>query len=241
MKSRDPIALPDFRKQFPWLQPKEKAIETLTAFVLDTEHDLLAVITALQAHIDLLRDEQTLRDLPVDRFVFLNRGMDRLVADANALAAVSALARGKRSKSKQLLNKLMQEIAAETQEAFSANRVSFFYNIAEGTTLSGNADALKEMITKMVLTVLHACHKLETVSVVGITLKKRVSLSCEPGLEASDGTFKAWQLGELRLIPMNGDGLSMSAIDAMARLHHGQLSVVTLPDQRHGFKLTLKS
>ena len=40
------------------MSPEEMAMDTLTAFVRDAEHDSLAVVTALQAHIDLLHDEQ---------------------------------------------------------------------------------------------------------------------------------------------------------------------------------------
>jgi hypothetical protein len=234
------IVPPDSRNDLSLLKPEEKAIDTLTAFVRDAEHDLLSVVTALQAHIDLLYEEQISNHMPVDRFAVLNRSIARLIADTTVLASVSELALAPRSKQKLLLEGLMQEIAAETRSAFSSSQVSLSCEIATGTTLFGNAGSLKVMIKGMVLTVLHKCHKLETVRIVGLTHKKRVSLSFDIGLEAYEGAFEPWQLGELRLIPTNGEGIRLAAVDAMARLQHGQLSVCTAPDLRPRYRLTFR-
>lgn len=241
MKKSILVILPNLQGAFPWLGRRDKAIDTLTAFVRDTEHELISVITALQAHIDLLRDEQVLNQMPVDRFEVLDRAMERLIADTDALASISALALTPRSKKKQIVDTLMQEVVQETRSAFNTSQVSLSCKIDKGTTLFGNAVSLKVLLTRIVLTVLQASSRLETVSVIGLTLKKRVSLTFETGFEANDGVFKPWNLGELRLIPMNGDGMNISTIDAMARLHHGQLSMSTLSGHRHGFKLTFKT
>lgn len=227
-------------KRFSWPEPEAKAIDTLTSFVRDTEHELLSVVTALQANIDLLYNEQLRNHLPVDRFSIVNRTITRLITDTNVLVSISELAKVPRSNQKQMLEGLMQEIAAETQLAFRNSQVSLTCDIAAGTTLIGQARSLKLMITGMLLAVLHECHKLEIVRIVGLTNKRRVSLSFDFGLESGEGVFKPWQLGQLRLMPLNGEGLSLSAVDAMARLHRGQLTVKTLSDQRHGYKLIFK-
>jgi light-regulated signal transduction histidine kinase (bacteriophytochrome) len=225
---------------FPWLEPQEKAIDTLTAFIRDAEHELLSVVTALRAHIDLLYEEQVLNEQNVDRFSIVNQTIDRLITDGDVLASVSKLAQTPRTNQKQKLEELMQEIAVETRSAFSSKEVSLSCEIAAGTTLIGNAAPLKLMITGMLLAFLHKCHRLDTVRIVGVTNKRRVFLSFNTGLESGECVFKPWQLGELRLSPMNGDGIQLSAVDAMARLHHGLLAVRTLPNYRQEYRLTFR-
>jgi signal transduction histidine kinase len=223
-----------------FISSEERAIDTLTAFVQDAEHDILAVVTALQAHIDLLHDECLRNHMPADRFVVLNRSMTRLVADMIDLASISEAANSPRSKHKLVLESIMQEITAETRLAFSKSNVLLSSDIAAGTTLVGDADPVKAMITRVVLSLLEKCTLLETVKIVGLTQNKRVSLSFSIGLESAKGTFKSWQLGELRSMSTNGEGIGLSAVDAMARLHHGHLSVGSQPNERHSYKLTFK-
>ena len=222
---------------FPWLTPEEKAIDTLTAFVHDAEHELLSVITALQGHVDLLHAEQALNGVDADRVATIDRTISRLITDTNVLASVADLAKAPRSNQKQLVETLMQEIAAETRTAFSTKQVSLSCDIASGLTLVGRAGALKLMITGMLLAVLHRCRKLESVRIVGVTTKRLLSLSFDTGEDAGEGEFKPWQLGELRLMPLNGDAIGLAAVDAMARLHRGHLSVSNLADHRHGYRL----
>jgi hypothetical protein len=231
------VMLANSWKRVPWLQPEERTIDTLTAFVRDAEHDILSAVMALQAHIDLLHDEQERNHMPVFRFAVLNRAIARIVTDITVLDAISELLLTPRSNQKQMLEGLMQEIAQETQSAFNTSQVLLSCNIATGTTLVGNSGALKVMIRGIVLAVLHKSHEFETVRIVGLTHKKRVSLSFDTGPESIEGVFKPWQLGELRLTPTNGEGISLAAVDAMARFHHGHLSVSTLSDQRHGYRL----
>ena len=229
--------LSDSWKRFTKSQPEEEALDTLSAFVKDTEHEMIAVVTALQAHIDLLHGEQIINRLSVDRFAVLNRAMDRLISDTSVLASVSDLAQTPLAVEKLTLKGLVQEIADETQPAFKKSQVSLSCDIAKNTTLTGNAGSLKIMITKIVLAILAKCHQMETVRIVGLTDNKRVSLSFDIGLEANLAEFTPWQLGKLRLFPTNGDGITLSSVDAMARLYHGHLSVSTSSDQRHGYKL----
>lgn len=234
------VMLSNSWKRLPWLQHEDPAITTLASFVLDVEHEMLSVITALQAHIALLRDEMVLNQIPLDRFTIINRAIDRLVEDTSILASVSELAQAPRSKQRPMLEGLMQEIAAETRSAFNTSQVSLSCNIDAGTTLIGDAESLKVMLTGIVLSVLSKCHKLETVKIVGLNYRNLVSLSFDSGQETNGAIFKPWRLGELRLVPMNGEGIGLSAVDAMARLHDGQLSVRTLADQRQGYKLVFK-
>jgi hypothetical protein len=227
----------NFCKRLPWLRPEEKTIDTLTAFMQDAEHDMLTVITALQAHIDLLQAEQTSNQCSVTRFAVLNRSIERIISDLNVLSVISELVQAPRSTNRQSVQGLMLEIAAETQAAFELSNVTLSCTIATGTTLIGNAPALKIMITGMVLAVLHKCKKFETVRIVGLADKKSVSLSFDTGSTAGKGDFQPWQLGELRLIPTNGEGISLAAVEAMARLHHGHLSVSSISNDRRGYKL----
>jgi signal transduction histidine kinase len=233
--------LPNSWRRLLCLKTDNKAMGTLAAFVQDTEHELFTVITALQAHVDLLYGEQLSNHLPLERFTIVNRAIARIIRDTAILASITELAKLPQSKQKIMLEGLMQEIITETQLAFSNSEVSLTCKIAKGTTLIGNAAPLKTMITDMLLTVLDKCYKFETITIKGSTNKKRVSLSFVTGLEDSKSIFKPWQLGKLRLTPSNGEGISLSAVDAMARLQRGRLSMSTAPDQRHGYKLTFRT
>jgi hypothetical protein len=216
---------------------ERNGIETLAAFVRDAEHDVLSVVTALQAHVDLLQDEIERNHIPINRFIILNRAIARIATDVTVLSAFSDHVRLAPCKQKQLLEGLMKEIAADTQAAFDISQVSLVCRIAKGTTLIGSPASLKVMITAMVLAVLNHCQESETINVVGVTDKGRVSLSVDTVADPSIEGFKPWKLGELHMNPSNGDGISVAAIEAMARMHHGQLSMSTLPDLRHGFRL----
>lgn len=217
----------------------ERSLDTLSAFVKDAEHDILSVITALQAHIDLLHDEQVRNHMSVDRFAILNRSIARLVTDAISLSSVSELAHAPQSKGKVILDLLMQEIAAETRSVFSKSQVSLSCTIAAGTSLIGDADSVKTMITVLLLTILRQCRLLETISIVGMAdSDERVILSFNTGKESCKGMPSPWRLGELRLMPTSGEGIELSAVAAMAKLHHGQLSVSTPQNEPGEYWLT---
>ncbi len=238
MKTSVRALLANLYKWFPWI-PKQRT-DTLTAFVRDTEHDVLSVVAALQANVDVLHDEQERKHQPVTRFLVMNKAIARITADMTALADISELVLTPPSKQRQLLSKLMQEIAQETQSAFSLSKATFSCSVVAGTTVIGNTDALKVMITAIVLTVLAKCPELQTVWMAGRVNNDCVWLSFNSGLQADEGVFTPWQLGELRLAPTNGEGISLATVDALARLHHGHLSRSTLPDLRHGYRLILK-
>ena len=51
------------------LQQEQRAIDTLTAFIRDAEHDVLSVVTSLQAHVDLLHDEQERKNKIIETYV----------------------------------------------------------------------------------------------------------------------------------------------------------------------------
>lgn len=234
------VMLSNSWKRLPWMKQEDTPIMTLAAFVQDLEHEMLSVITALQANVDLLHDELVLDRMPADRFTIVNRAINRLVEDTTTLSAVAELAQAPRSKQKLMLDGLMQEIAAETQTAFSTSQVSLFCNIASGTTMLGDAGPLKVMLTGLVLNVLYKCHKLDTMKIVGSYSKNLVSLSFDSGQDTDDAIFKPWRLGNLRAVPMNGDGIGLSMVDAMAKLHDGQLSVSTFSDDRQCYRLIFK-
>ncbi len=215
-------------------------IDTLAAFIRDNDHEVLSVVTALQAHLDLLHDELLLKNWPVDRFVVINRAVARLIADTITLSSVSQLIQAPRTKQKQTLESLVQEIADETKSAFSKSHVSLNCNISQGTTLVGNARAIKIMIKELVLAVLHNCKQFETVTISGSTHNKRASVACDIGSEVNEAKFKNWKLGHLDQIPTNGDGIMLSAVDAIARMNHGHLSVRPSTDNRQGFKLSFQ-
>ncbi|MBZ0187630.1 MAG: hypothetical protein K8F91_15390 [Candidatus Obscuribacterales bacterium] len=222
-------------------QLEEPAIRTLTAFVRDTEHELYSVITALKAHIDLLHNEQKTSNLPIDRFVVIDRIIARLIADTAILSAVSELAIKPRANTSTNLNQVMQEIAEETRLEFSDRQVTLSYNIAAGTNLIGNSDSLKHMITGVIVTVLGNCKKSETLQVVSITNKEGVSIDFGSDADDTKTDFEPWDLGSMRLIPTNGDGITLSAVDAMARFHYGFLSVVTSSTPRILCRLSFAS
>lgn len=228
-------------RSFPSLQSDRKAMDVLGAFIRDAEHEMKSVTTALQAHIDLLHHEQTKNSVSSERFKILNRAVARLISDTNILAAVTELTLTPRINSKFRVDALIQEITNETKLNFSAQGVLITSNVTAETNLNGSADALKLMLKETVLALLQECKKLETISITGRTDRHRVSLVFETGEKDNQGTFENWQLGKLRLCPTNGEGISLAAVDAIARMHRGQLSVKTLLNQRHEYRLVFSN
>lgn len=222
----------------PWMKTDRKSMETLTSFVRDAEHEMLSVANSLQAQIDLLQREQTESEISVTRFNGLDRAIARLINDTNILGAVSALTILPRSKRKQKLEMLMKEIVSEMKSDFVDSQVALSCEISASVYLSGSKAALKLMFREMVAALLLECQKLETIRITGKIDKKNVSLSFDTGTRNKLCKFEPWQLGELRLVPVNGEGISLAAIDAIARLHKGQLSVKSLPNQRHEYRLS---
>jgi light-regulated signal transduction histidine kinase (bacteriophytochrome) len=217
---------------------RDKApIETLTAFVRDTEHDVLTVVTALQAHVDLLREEQERNNKPVMRFTIVNRAIARIISDINVLTVISDLVLKPRATEKQSLDTLMQEVAIDTKSAFTERSASLCWNIPIGTTLQGDANALKLMITALLLFVLHHSLQSDNVAVASVTNDNRLCLSFDTGSAVNEGTFKPWQLGRLELNAVNGEGINLSTVDAIARLHDGHLDVRSLSGERFGYAL----
>lgn len=220
-----------------WFRSDRKAMDILAAFVCDAEHEMKSVTTALQANIELLAYEQTKNRVSPERFKVLNRAVARLISDTNILASVTELTMTPRVMTKFKLNGLIEEITNETKLSFSAQGVLVATNIAAETTLSGSADALKLMLKETVLTLLQECKRLETMSITGKTERKGISLVFQAGDNGNHGKFVDWQLGKLRLNPSNGEGISLAAVDAIARVHYGQLSVKTLENERHQYRL----
>lgn len=225
-------------KRLSRLQSEESALDTLSAFVKDSEHEMLSVITALQAHIDLLHDEQVRNKLPIARFDVLNHAVSRLVKGTGILATVSTEAKTPKPKTKQVLQKLVQDVVEETTAAFKLSKVSIKCDLAEGATLVGNADLLKIMIKEIILVILPTCQELDTLNIVGHSLKKCISLAFDVGALPNSREFLPWQLGNLRLLPTNGEGITLSAVDAVAKLNNGFLSIRGAADDRKGYKLT---
>jgi hypothetical protein len=229
------------KKGAPWSDPEENALDTLAAYVRDYEHELLSVATALQGHVDLLSSETRNTISEKNRLAAVNRTINRIVKDANALLSVSELAMVPPSKQRHSLDSLIQQVVLDTKSAFLADQVALTFNIAKGMTLKGDFGPLKLMITAMFMAVLHRCHKFDTVQIEGVSSKRVVSLSFQSGRKAKDGSFAPWRLGELRLIPLNGDSIGLSTIDAMARLQNGRLSVWTKADHAQVYRLLFKS
>lgn len=240
MKNSTPTESDGWCNHIPLFGRKKYALDTLSGFVRDTEHELLSVITALQAHLDLMYDNQVRNKQDISRFPVINRSLTRLITDTNVLLAVSELAKGKRNKQKHLLTKLLHEIVAETEPEFKTHQVNLACDITAGTTIVGNAAPLKQMITKLLLTILDKCEKQETLTLTSQTKRRRLKLSFSAGLIATGGIFKPWDLGQLRLMPLNGEGIALSAVDAMARLQNGQLAVKTQENQHQTFQLMLQ-
>jgi hypothetical protein len=217
---------------------REKRIHTLTSFVKDTEHELMSVLTTLQGQIDLFYVEQEANNNSVDRFSGMNRSVSRLIADTCTLAYVSNLADSPRSDSRVLLERLIKQVVAETQSDINISQVSVSCAVTDGITLACETAPLKRMCKGLLLNLLHQCHASDHITIAGSAREKRVSISFETGRHDEFTDYKPWRVGQLRFVPPNGDGIKLSAIDAVARMNKGQLSVRRTPDLPDAYKLT---
>ncbi|MBP7861739.1 HAMP domain-containing histidine kinase [bacterium] len=216
-------------------------IETLTSYIMDTEHEELSVITALKAHLDLMQDELARNSQPLSRFVILNRSIIRLISDIESLTSVSQQAIAEPQKQKLVLEDLLKEIEISTQPEFSEKEVSLSWNIKKGTVLIGNAIQMKHMLTEIIYNILHGCKKLDNINITGQEKKRCVSMTFSANPIPTVTDYIPWRLGELRLIPSNGDGIGLATIAAMAKLQHGQLSITGFKTEKQVFKLVFCS
>ncbi len=214
------------------------SIEILVAFVRDAEHEMLAVATSLQAQIDLIEKEQSESVDSAARFPALNRAVSRLVSDATILTSVSELTLLPRVKTRQNVETMMRDIATETRSKFANSEVYICCNIAPSIHVYGRTEAFKLMFKETVLALLLECEKLETIRISAKVVNKNVCLSFDTGTKDKLQKFEPWRLGKLRLHPINGEGISLAAIDAVARLNSGRLSVKSLPNRRHEYRLS---
>ncbi|MBX9691799.1 MAG: hypothetical protein K2Z81_05400, partial [Cyanobacteria bacterium] len=182
----------------------------------------------------------SIKGMPVDRFVVVDRSMTRLIDDVTVLAAVSALAQVPLSTVKIELVKLLEEITDETRPEFIDRQVLLTCDIAKDTTLIGNPASMKIMITNIILAVLHMCQRAETISITGLRGKKSVSMSFVSHKDSIGAEFKPWPLGKLRMVPTNGIGITLAAVQAMAQLQRGYLSVRQSANQRQEYQLSFE-
>ncbi len=214
-----------------------QAIETLTSYIKDTEHDELTVITALKAHLDLMHDELRRNSQPLSRFAILNRSVMRLINDIESMASVSQQAIATQVNQKLLLEDLIKEVEASTQDELSEKEVTLSWNIKKGTFLMGNAIQMKHMLSEIIFNILHGCKRLDNINITGQEQKKCVSMTFSANPIPRETNYVPWRLGELRLIPANGDGIGLATVAAMARLQHGQLSITGFKTEKQVFKL----
>lgn len=212
-------------------------IETLTSYMKDTEHEELTVITTLKAHLDLMHDELRRNSQPLTRFAILNRSVMRLKNDIEAMASVSQQAIATQLNQKLLLEDLIQEVEVSTQAELGEKEVTLSWNIKKGTVLMGNAIQMKHMLTEIIYNILHGCKRLDNINITGYEQNKCVSMTFSANPIPTETNYIPWRLGELRLIPSNGDGIGLATVAAMARLQHGQLSITGFRTENQVFKL----
>lgn len=223
------------------LRYKENAVDTLSAFNIDFEHELHAVTTVIQAQIDLVFDERIENSDPISRATILNRNLDRLVKDTKSLSVVSNLAKLPQSKEKVRFQSLLEAVAYDTLPEFSARETSLSFFDAQESSLFGYSESLEHMLIRVVLIVLQLNKALDIVTIVVESSKENVSLIFDSGIKDNEKPeFKRWQLGKLHLMATNGDGIMLSAVDAIARMHSGYLSISTALSKKQTFKLILK-
>jgi hypothetical protein len=147
-------------------QADDLAIATLGAFVKDNEHEMASVVTALQAHIDLIHDEQIRNNIPVDRFAIVDRLITRLISNTNILASVAAQAQRSVATQKLSLDQVLFQIIEDSSEQFKLGRINVHCDIAKGLVLVCNAVALNAMVKGVISSVIDQCHEQETVMIV---------------------------------------------------------------------------
>lgn len=215
-------------------------IDTLAAFVKDFIHELFAVLTALQANVDLLQEDKTSSDSSEKRFAAANRAISRLVRDTRELSDVLKISTLTSKREKVRLDLLMKEIKEETQSEFSLKDTELCSEIAFGTTLLGNSDSIKKMITSIVLNVLGMAKGFSTIKVVGLSTENSTEVLIFDGLDSGDGEFIPWKLGQLKLTPINGDLITLSAVDAIAKFNLGYLSIRSSEVQPKAYRLSFE-
>lgn len=231
----------DWCLRLPWTDPGKRSLDILTDFIIDAEHELIAVVTALQAHIDLLEAGLTKTEDAPERFAAINRAVSRLLADTAALASISELTKQGHSKEKSSLCLLVNETMSEMQVPIRDAQVIVSCDIPETAKVTASSSSLKLMLKALLLEILHKCDKQGTLRISALRKSRSVSIAFDTGRGAKESNFHSWRLGELHMRPTNGEGIRLAAIAAMARINHGYLSVCNLTDLPDEYSLTFES
>lgn len=212
-------------------------IDILSAFIKDFVHELLAVITAMQANVDLLEEPGVKNSAANKRINIIKKSINRLLRDTRVLTDVFRLSGKSKGQKTVNLEKLIKEVTDETNKDFQDRNASLCSDIAKNVTFTGDPVCYKKMIREIVLAILSLSKNIKIVNLVASTSEKAVSIKFFDGESSDLGVFQPWRLGELRLTPTNGDGIMLSAVDAMARLNSGNLNIRNLPDLPRAFQL----
>ncbi|MBX9725441.1 MAG: hypothetical protein K2X81_28850, partial [Candidatus Obscuribacterales bacterium] len=154
---------------------------------------------------------------------------------------VAELAKARLSKQPIIMDKLIKAAVVEVRLLLLRRKISVSNNISKEQTLTGDTNPLRLLFKALLLTAIANCDEGDKINIECAEKESNLSFTLGTELGSDNCFFEAWRLGELRLIASHDQGIELAAIDAMARMQGGYLSVCTKLDKYSGYRLTFAS
>jgi signal transduction histidine kinase len=211
----------------------ENMVGTLRSFVADAAHELHTPLTALQANLELARDEENASDLTL----YLSRAQEqgqRLEALVKNLLDLSRIeSAGAESKFESVnISQLLREVAEPfASRAEQSNRMFTLDLPNEAVEIMGNEVQLRQVFVNLLENTLKFTQPNDTISVSVSSAENVVQINILDtgiGIPVEDlpNMFKRFHRGR-NVSSITGNGLGLAIVKAVVEAHGGKVSVTS--------------
>jgi signal transduction histidine kinase len=223
----------------------EQTVSTLRAFVADAAHELHTPLTALQANLELARDEKnaSARTRYLSRVQEQSQRLEALVKSLLDLSRIEAA----ESKSNFIPVEIIQ-IVREVGEQYASRAEqtdrSFTMNLPDGVvSVLGNETQLKQVVTNLLENALKFTPASGTVSLSLERSANQIILTVSDsgiGIPPEDmpHIFERFHRGR-NVSEFSGNGLGLAIVKAIANVHKGRVAVQSRPMQGTSVSMSL--
>jgi signal transduction histidine kinase len=209
----------------------ENMVGTLRSFVADAAHELHTPLTALQANLELARDEENALDLTV----YLTRAQEqgqRLEALVKNLLDLSRIESAGGESKFELVNifQLLREVAEPFASRAEQSNRTFVLNLpGEALDVMGNETQLRQVFINLLDNALKFTQPNDTISVSAKAAEDVFEIRISDsgiGIPAEDlpNMFKRFHRGR-NVSSITGNGLGLAIVKAIVKAQRGEVAV----------------